>query len=365
MKLCKVGIGAIVLMLLITIMAQAGPVIKETDVLTWNGSAWARLAKGAIYGAGAAAGAVTQTTNTGVGFTVSRDKASGNTDAPLMYVINDNAGDDQAAVYVRQDGAGDILRLYGGSGNLRWSMTTGGSSLLTTAATTGFAAHIDGSTITTGDVLKLTVNDTPLAGGKYITCVDDGSTVDFSVGEAGAVVVGGTLAVGGATTQTGEWQAGGGYGSTGCTIATSGNVSTNGALVVDGTATVSGILYAGVKPIVNLTDQTLTISSAHYGRYVACSYAGTTTVTLPDPSAGTVGVEFYIVQTVDQTLTIVGGSTANNNQIICEGVATSDNVSYSTGGAKIGAMARVVGISATKWLITNASECALTPEAAD
>ncbi len=117
--------------------------------------------------------------------------------------------------------------------------------------------------------------------------------------------------------------------------------------------------------IVNEATATRLVTAADYGSIIACSYAGATTVTLPDPSADTVGATFYIASLVDQALTIVGGSTANNNSIIADGVLTADNVAFSTASHKIGAMCRVVGISATKWLITNASSCAMTVEAAD
>lgn len=117
--------------------------------------------------------------------------------------------------------------------------------------------------------------------------------------------------------------------------------------------------------IVNEATATRLVTAADYGSIIACSYGGATTITLPDPSADTVGATFYITQLVDHTLTIVGGSTANNNNIIADGVRTADNVSFSTASHKIGAMCRVVGISATKWLITNASSCAMTVGAAD
>lgn len=126
-----------------------------------------------------------------------------------------------------------------------------------------------------------------------------------------------------------------------------------------------GISTIAIVPIVNEATATRTVTSADFGKIIACSYAGATTITLPDPAAGIVGATFFITELVDQALTIVGGSTANNNQIIADGVLTCDNVAFSTSSHKIGAMARVTCISATKWLITNASGCAMTVEAAD
>jgi hypothetical protein len=125
-----------------------------------------------------------------------------------------------------------------------------------------------------------------------------------------------------------------------------------------------GQIQGAYIPIVNETTATRTITTADYGKTIICSYAGATTITLPAPSTATVGAVFWVVESVDQSLTITG-SIANNNAIIADGVLTSDNVAFSTASHKIGAMARVFGISATKWLITNASSCAMTVEAAD
>lgn len=141
--------------------------------------------------------------------------------------------------------------------------------------------------------------------------------------------------------------------------------ATTGNTTIGGTLTVSGNATLPYTPIVSETTAARTVTSADFGKVIVCSYAGATTVTLPDPSASTVGAVFYVAQTVDQNLTIVGGSTADNDQIVADGVATSDNVAFSTASHKIGAMARVTGISATQWLITNASACTMTVEAAD
>lgn len=132
-----------------------------------------------------------------------------------------------------------------------------------------------------------------------------------------------------------------------------------------GPITCSNVATTAKVAIVNETTAARTVTSADFGKIIACSYAGATTITLPDPSASTVGATFYITELVDQSLTVVGGSTADNNKIIADGVLTSDSVAYSTASHKVGAMCRVIGISATKWLIVNSSSCAMTVEAAD
>lgn len=168
------------------------------------------------------------------------------------------------------------------------------------------------------------------------------------VGAGGLIVKGGDVRV----------QTAAGVDTTTITAAT-GNTSIGGTLAVTGASTIP------IVPIVAETTAARTVTSADFGKTITCSYAGATTITLPNPSAGIVGATFLVAQTVDQNLTIVGGSTADNNNIIADGVATCDNVAFSTGSHKIGAMARVTCISATKWLITNASGCTMTVEAAD
>ena len=63
---------------------------------------------------------------------------------------------------------------------------------------------------------------------------------------------------------------------------------------------------------------------------------------------------------------IVTCTTADNNAFVCNGVATSDNVTISTSSHKIGAGMIVIGISATQWYVGGLNpESLLTPEAAD
>lgn len=56
---------------------------------------------------------VRQSTTTGPTIYAYRNLASGSTDSPVLSVVQDQAGDDQAAVYVQQDGTGDLLYLTG------------------------------------------------------------------------------------------------------------------------------------------------------------------------------------------------------------------------------------------------------------
>lgn len=135
-----------------------------------------------------------------------------------------------------------------------------------------------------------------------------------------------------------------------------------------GNVAVAGIMQGGYMfptPVLN-TDASETLAATQSGKILVCSNAaGATTVTIPDPGAGTVGVVFYIIQTADQNL-VLTCTTANSNGIVCDGVATTDNVTISTASHKIGAGMIVIGISATQWYVGGLNpESVLTPEAAD
>ena len=133
----------------------------------------------------------------------------------------------------------------------------------------------------------------------------------------------------------------------------------------DGTVAISGVLSAnlrGATVIVN-TDESETLTTAQSGAIVTFDGAGTATI--PDPSAATIGVIYYLLQTTDANL-IVTCTTADNNAFVCNGVATSDNVTISEAGHKIGSGMMIIGISATQWYVGGLNpESILTPEAAD
>ena len=135
----------------------------------------------------------------------------------------------------------------------------------------------------------------------------------------------------------------------------------------DGTVAVSGVLSANQRfaTVVANTDGSETLTAAQSGALVTAVYAGATTITIPDPSSATIGVVYYLLQTADQNL-IVTPTTVDDNSIVCNGVATSDNVTISEAGHKIGAGMIVIGISATQWYVGGLNpESILTPEAAD
>ena len=146
------------------------------------------------------------------------------------------------------------------------------------------------------------------------------------------------------------------------------NLTISGTAAITGAASVTGVLSCQTQysDVTTIATDTATLSIAHTGGlFVATLASGATTVTIPDPSASTVGVVYYLMQTVDQNLA-VRPVTANGNSLVADGVATSDLVTCQTAGHKIGSGLRVVGISATKWFVSALnSECPLTVEAAD
>lgn len=139
------------------------------------------------------------------------------------------------------------------------------------------------------------------------------------------------------------------------------------------TATITTLNATGISTInmkfdsviVN-TDASETVAATQSGALIVCSNAsGASTVTIPDASAATVGVVYYIIQTANQNL-VVTATTADNNDFVCDGVATSDSVAISTSSHLIGAGMVVIGISATQWYVGGLNpEAVLTPEAAD
>jgi hypothetical protein len=145
---------------------------------------------------------------------------------------------------------------------------------------------------------------------------------------------------------------------------TLGDVGSTTAMLSSGwTVASTGITTGLLQTVIVNTDESETLSSAQSG--VVVTTDGAATVTIPDPSAATIGVIYYILQTADDNL-IITATTANSNSIVCDGVATSDAVTISTASHKIGAGMIVIGISATQWYVGGLNpESVLTPEAAD
>lgn len=150
-----------------------------------------------------------QNTTTGVGVTLSRDLASGSTDASVVKVLQDNASDDQHALEVQQDGSGNAIEATGNvnvtgnitaSGNLVGNITdtTFGDITIASADFTGAGnaiqvtnnASIGGTLLVEGNSTVADVNATSA------TFTGAGtSTVITNNLSAGGTVVGSNLNV--------------------------------------------------------------------------------------------------------------------------------------------------------------------------
>jgi hypothetical protein len=80
---------------------------------------------------------VRQSTTSGPTIHAYRNLASGSTDSPVLRVVQDNAGDDQAAVYVQQDGSGNVMTLLD-SGSKYVSVKSGPELLIGTDTSDSF-----------------------------------------------------------------------------------------------------------------------------------------------------------------------------------------------------------------------------------
>lgn len=114
----------------------------------------------------------------------------------ITITLDDDALTSASGYYINCLGATDHATSV-------FAVGEGGATVITptTASNAVDAISIQGQALVTGDALQITVTDGTLTGGMYIKCYD-GAATDFSVAEAGAVVVGGTLAVGGIQTST-------------------------------------------------------------------------------------------------------------------------------------------------------------------
>jgi hypothetical protein len=71
--------------------------------------------------------ALTQTATSGYGLSVSRNLASGSTDSPVLYVLQDNASDDQPALQIKQDASANIITGIGTSAATVFEVTSAGA----------------------------------------------------------------------------------------------------------------------------------------------------------------------------------------------------------------------------------------------
>lgn len=185
---------AVILCLLIAlfpITMQAQTQYKTFTNVKCNGALWvvgsSTLASGIII----PSAAITQTATSGYGLSVSRNLANTSTDSAVVYILQDNASDDQAALSIKQDAATTAALAITGAVGMKHSYDT--------------AAY-----------WTATVAD---AGGVTFDSVSDG-TPGFAFSDVVTI--------------------GGGYGDTGATISAAGAGQFNSTLTVDGAAALNG-----------------------------------------------------------------------------------------------------------------------------
>lgn len=235
------------------------------------GTDWLKISTGGIF-------AFTQTATTGIGFTLSRDLASGFTNSSLCYIVQDNSGDDQSTLKVKQDGTGDILELF------------------------------------------------------------DGASEVFTVADGGAVnATGAVTAASLVCTAAGTF--GGGYASTGVSISAAGNIQAAGTLTVDGASTLTGATTIVAQATVAETTTARICTSADYGKLIILTYAGAIGVTLPANGAAAGSyIDFLCTVENGGTLTI---SPATADTLLTANSADSDAVTFAS-GHRIAAYCRVI-----------------------
>lgn len=109
-----------------------------------------------------------QVGSTGKGFSFNRNLSSASTDSVVFEVVQDNTGDDQAAVRIQQDGTGNILDLYDGA-TLTFSVADGGAVNAKGAVDFDSTLNVDGAA-----TFQSTVTLSP------------GGTQDYSLSDDGA-----------------------------------------------------------------------------------------------------------------------------------------------------------------------------------
>jgi len=82
------------------------------DAQTAGDARYGRLASANTWTAN---NAFNSTATSGNALSVTRNLTAASTDAPVVSIVEDHTGDDQAALYVQQDGTGDIAQFYNGA----------------------------------------------------------------------------------------------------------------------------------------------------------------------------------------------------------------------------------------------------------
>lgn len=253
---------------------------------------------------------------------------------------------------------GTLASYTGGAGHQDCILIeTYGLNEFATGAITGIVSFYNCN----GSTFYNTINTTPHYENRFTHCTFSGNTISIipKVTASSVVIYGDANSLTSFKARTPT-----------VTGATYSNIDACGMLA--DAQTWSGVQTAGIIQPASIynSDGSETLDATMSGKTVVCTKSdGTTTITIPVPAAGTVGVVYEIVQTADRQVDVVC-TTADSNGIVADGVATSDQVSLATASHLIGGGIRLIGIqtaaSTYKWFATAMSPTEpLTVEAAD
>ena len=252
-------------------------------------------------------------------------------------------GDGKSLIIDSDDAEALLIRTNGDAADVITVDTTGDAGdttlLITPENTTGVGVHIDGSTITTGDVLKLTgVAATMTAAGALLSCVVDGTEV-FAIRDDGAAfsikgTAEGTAAVdvttGDIDVEDGDLNVRGGETSL------ISNANATGLTVTNNTITTANQLVS-VSSTSITTGALMTLNAnaaAHDGEVLELISAGDATstpvgmsVTIASPTTGAArGIE----------VTMVGATTtAKGIAVTMDALTTGDMLYLDNGGGTL------------------------------
>lgn len=140
------------------VVAQQRPIVKETDVLTWNGSAWARCTKGQLYNYTTPTAAATMAVGGGYGSTGCTIAATGNIQTNGTLTVDGattlTGATTQTGAWTAGGGYGSTGCTVATTGNIQTNgtLTVDGESTLTGNTAVGGTLAVTGTTTLTGAV---------------------------------------------------------------------------------------------------------------------------------------------------------------------------------------------------------------------
>lgn len=200
--------------------------------------------------------------------TLSSTLAAGNTTITGTIAVSSTVTSQGGVIIDIDDNEAFLIRRNGDAADILTVDTTAAAGdttmLLTTKSTTGTGLHVDGTTITSGDAIKVTViSGTMTAGGSAISVVDNATEV-FAVRDDGSIYSKSTaegttafqVATGDVVISDGDFTVAGGE-----SAFTDGITTANVGFAINTSATTAGV-GAGVAGAVVITANSLTTGTA-------------------------------------------------------------------------------------------------------